>query len=680
MINKRFNIPKDYVIEYDRNKNYNQKNNPNYLPPYRSEDFKSIYDGLQVEMHIVDHCNLNCNCCNHFSPLAEPWFIELEDFKEQITLLKNNISSLKTFLFIGGEPALHPQLFELCKAAREILGNEIKIGVISNGTIIKKIAEHKQDYLDLNIYFTFSSYMNKTKLDEIEQLKPLGKVFNTRILSKSTIVEPCGSLDGFDNFFNCIDHKLPCFTLKNKKLYICPFSAHLEHYCKKANITIPEIEWVDYLPVDKINNDLDLIQKFCFTPKAICNYCSQDEDAYPYVDSYKDLAEYTWPLKQLYFRDYERYEKIINGGMNGTFNWAINKDLNPGRVDKVFESWSFEKEMLRYGHGKIDIIIPYYNETVKQLVQLKENLLTQSIINDCVIYLISDCGNMDWRVIDLFQRTPNLHCVFLRNPIHSGPGATRNVGLKNSFNENILFLDADDLFIEETALEQLYNKINENKLLVRFGIFGEENDGKNGYIFKRELIQKYNISFKNIFFGEDIEFYINLATKVPTDKFFNYQNKTNIFIGYNLTKGNNITSTFVSYDNLHFSYFTSGFIGLMSVLKQEELIQSEEMIHYSVTRYFSFILRLLDENHNFIYQNTFMRALIYFILKELLYYRPNYINNKDLQTILDLFNIDVNDNNDIIIKDFLINYISDNYINHEKLKVNAEYILNYLKG
>jgi glycosyltransferase involved in cell wall biosynthesis len=60
---------------------------------------------------------------------------------------------------------------------------------------------------------------------------------------------------------------------------------------------------------------------------------------------------------------------------------------------------------------------------------------------------------MDWRVIDLFQRTPNLHCVFLRNTVHGGPGATRNVGLKNSFNENILFLDADDLFIEETALE-----------------------------------------------------------------------------------------------------------------------------------------------------------------------------------------------------------------------------------
>ena len=74
-----------------------------------------------------------------------------------------------------------------------------------------------------------------------------------------------------------------------------------------------------------------------------------------------------------------------------------------------------------------------------------------------------------------------------------------------------------------------------------------------------------------------------------------------------------------------------------------------------------------------------MRALMYFILKELLYYRPGYITNENLQTILSLFNINLNDD-DIIIKDFLTNYISDNYMNHEKLKVNAKYILNYLKG
>jgi hypothetical protein len=69
-------------------------------------------------------------------------------------------------------------------SAREILGPEVYIDVLSNGTIIDKIAAHKDEYIKNNIVFTFSSYYNKTKLKEIEQLKPLGRVYNTRILSK----------------------------------------------------------------------------------------------------------------------------------------------------------------------------------------------------------------------------------------------------------------------------------------------------------------------------------------------------------------------------------------------------------------------------------------------------------------------------------------------------------------
>ena len=361
--NQRFNVPTDYVIEYDRDKDYNQKNNPNYLPPYRS-DFKSIYDGIEVEMHIVDHCNLNCNCCNHFSPIAEPWFISLESFEEQLQLLKNNIPTLKRFLMIGGEPLLHPQFLELCQIARKILGYEVIVGTISNGTIIDKIEKHRKEYLDMNIIFTFSSYMGYTKLDRIKELKPLGRVYNTRILSKQTLVDPTGSQDGFVNFFNCADHKLPCFTLKEKKLYICPFSAHLEHFCKRFNTNIPEIEWIDYLPIDQIQGNLDLIQKFCFTPKNICKYCESNEDACPFDASKKDYVEYTIPLTELYFKDYPRYEEIMSSGKNNLLNWATNKNNNPGRVDLDFQTWDFHNERIRYGNGKIDIIIPYYNETI----------------------------------------------------------------------------------------------------------------------------------------------------------------------------------------------------------------------------------------------------------------------------------------------------------------------------
>ena len=43
----------------------------------------------------------------------------------------------------------------------------------------------------------------------------------------------------------------------------------------------------------------------------------------------------------------------------------------------------------------MDIIIPYYNEGIEQIIALRENLLSQKDIDKYFIYLISDNGNMD---------------------------------------------------------------------------------------------------------------------------------------------------------------------------------------------------------------------------------------------------------------------------------------------
>lgn len=57
----------------DKNKDYND------IKPYDSE-YKSVYAGVTIEIHIVDHCNLQCAGCNHFANIAEKNYISLEDF------------------------------------------------------------------------------------------------------------------------------------------------------------------------------------------------------------------------------------------------------------------------------------------------------------------------------------------------------------------------------------------------------------------------------------------------------------------------------------------------------------------------------------------------------------------------------------------------------------------------
>lgn len=41
-----------------------------------------------LEHHIVDHCNLKCNGCSHFSGLADEWFENFDDFRKDFLKLK----------------------------------------------------------------------------------------------------------------------------------------------------------------------------------------------------------------------------------------------------------------------------------------------------------------------------------------------------------------------------------------------------------------------------------------------------------------------------------------------------------------------------------------------------------------------------------------------------------------
>lgn len=332
----------------------------NYLPPYRS-DFASVYEGIELEMHIVDHCNLNCASCNHFSPLAQKWEISLEDFECQLINARDNLKNIKRLMLLGGEPTLHSNLLEICKIAKKILP-DTNIDILSNGVNINQILDQKEEFETLGVLFSFCSYPGYTNYDAINKVSNISNYFNTRVESYQTLVDIEGTQDNFNNFFNCVKHKLPCLTLKNNQLYICPFAAHLEHFCKKTNINIPLQKDVDYLEITDIKQDMDIVQRFCFTPKNICKYCNHQGNYHIFHKSFKDLMEYTTLIDDLYFKDYPRYDFIVNKRKD-YFLDCLNNQTNPGRVDYTYAKDFQRKQELRFGKGKIDIIIPYFNVT-----------------------------------------------------------------------------------------------------------------------------------------------------------------------------------------------------------------------------------------------------------------------------------------------------------------------------
>lgn len=641
---------------YDLNKMHDKTLNYNGIKPYRHPNFNSIYEGVTVEIHVVDHCNLNCANCNHFSPLAKPWFISIEDFTTQIMLLKNNISSIKELLILGGEPTLHPQLGELCQIARQLLPEPIIIRVLSNGVKIKNIKNNIELYNKNNIILDFCYYPNFTDINTIKEIK--GQYFATRNVTHQVLVDISGTQNKEINFFNCNKFRLPCLTLKDSKIFICPFIAHLNHFMDKISTSYDLIPGIDYLNITDINNNLDILQDFCFTPKNACKYCNQKNYSQIWHLSSKNINEYIIPFNDLYFINYNEYYNIVNNNLY-YFLQCYNKE-NPKEVDPIYEIDFTSKLIKRLGHGKIDIIIPHYNIDLHLANQLINTLSSQTIINDCIIYFISDDSPNEEILVKLIQNS-NLNYVLLKQQSRQGPGSARNLGLEHSFNKYKFFLDADDYFLDEYSLENLYNKaIEKNYDLVMFMMYSNTNQGnKINYLFKNS-----NIKFTNLYFGEDIVFTSELLSN--SNNRYNYNNKTNLFAIYNQQNNNSLSNTIIIHDTQHFNFLVSRFLaGMIDNVNEDFFYQ---YILFSLDNFYKYNLTTLDD---------FSKVLLHWI-KYTLFQKHKALNLQEQQD----FNI-ILSNNEIIqsnneAKKYLLNFINKYYLDNIYTSTAANLLLSYL--
>ena len=497
-------------IPHDTNRNYADTTAENYIPPYRNGRQKSVYWGMQIEIQIIDHCNLNCTNCNHFCPTLKPWLMSMEEFQENILAIKENIPVIKTITLLGGEPTLHPQLAEMCAYVRNTLP-EVEIIVFTNGVNLTQLFEKKNIFKENNVAFHFTIYPDYTKQNDIiefmEDYDNLD-ILEVRIAMNESLVATTQQ-DADFNFYNCTHHAIPCFSVKNKRLYICPFSTHVNRFSDANNLNIPDDD-LNSLALEDIKGDMDKVQDFCFTPKPICGYCEYNSHTLPWNKSSKEVNEYFEQIFDLYYNNYDKYlEQMIRGPFKEVDDRLLSINCY------VREQYETNYIYKRY-HGKMDIIIPYYQVTEQQRLDLFNSLKNQTIIRDCVIYLISDNSPNEQEMFQTFFGQ-DLNVIFLKNQTRMGPGEARNNGIKHSYNQNILCFDADDYFISNDALEKLYNfKTQQNKEICNFIMVSDDYTSPNiktNYLFNRSLIQQKNLYFFPLFFSEDFSFYLRLIRK-----------------------------------------------------------------------------------------------------------------------------------------------------------------------
>lgn len=228
---------------------------------------------------IIEKCTLNCRYCSAKVPYkTEYQTMTLEKFRERVDEIVTFMDSVLALRIIGGEPTLHPDLYEMLEYAGS--KEEIcSINVTTNSTLLLN-EEQLNTVNKEKVIFILSDYREHSrKLEENAQLlEKAGVVY--RVQNYETWFDLYMDLqlqedntDLKERFSNCLNGRNNCAFLANGHFMRCGMS-----YSGYASHTVPEedLGWVD-LDVEKrtiaeIKEELRAYLKKDYL--AICKYCT----------------------------------------------------------------------------------------------------------------------------------------------------------------------------------------------------------------------------------------------------------------------------------------------------------------------------------------------------------------------------------------------------------------------
>ena len=370
---------------------------------------RGLESGTFIDVLLVDHCNLNCAGCDHFSYMSDPWFIELDSLRDQLEIIKENIPWLEAISLWGGEPLLHPEIIEICKITRNIFPTQ-QITIGSNGILISTLSdEDLQTLHDLDIGFQISYYFSdEQNFEKITKKLADKKIHHCLTDSRShfqmTQINPWGTED-VTQYYTCGKAPLPELTLKDYKLYKCAFTSCIEKPSKKLNLDIPQEEGIDYLDIRKITKEK--LYEFVFSPTKLCAYCTENGNNTTVWHQWNSkIGNPLYSLRDFYLYDYKEYEKCTN---NKKVFDTLQKDK------KRFEEWDGngmpnlkEKDYQRYANNDLAVVIGYDNNIDMNDVYNFYNWMQQDQLvqeKKCNLYLLSNASSYEEEIYDLFYNS-----------------------------------------------------------------------------------------------------------------------------------------------------------------------------------------------------------------------------------------------------------------------------------
>lgn len=193
-----------------------------------------------IEFNVVEHCNLRCHACDHGAPLTPPRFASPARFADDVSRL-SRVMHVGELRLLGGEPLLHPKLFEFADMARHA-GLADKIVLVTNGVLLHRMPVEVWSRIDRLWLSQYPGAASPTTRERAAELcREHGVEFHLDVKDEMFLTllnQPIESPELVETIFlQCKSaHEWCCHTLHEGRYTKCPTAALLPERLRRMGV------------------------------------------------------------------------------------------------------------------------------------------------------------------------------------------------------------------------------------------------------------------------------------------------------------------------------------------------------------------------------------------------------------------------------------------------------------